>query len=386
MKNASGKNTAPNSAGINDNTYDNGKESTVTTVPTEFVPEVVTPACDEVANALDVSKFDAPDNAPEIEVYDIDRMLDEVATRIQADTVETVAHAAINKALAKAEDETTHSAADRQYLSTSALGRQYVRNVPGALVEAAVGTTYRQDPVLGELSRLTSICAGIPKRDGDLLATATGLALASHPDLYVFREVRIPITHAAIEMVKAVLDDGGDPGEIDRTFRPTTKDGPAHNADMIVFDRRTGTVWVLESKRGGGPNDCGAAKRTTIRLHAIRVCLKPWLEALGIAGVTAVRVAVVDHYGQSSFPEGLKIVGGTFDKAFGIRGLDEAMVALQAELEARTKAAVWPVLLDTVRVALRERGTSVRAETSTGRDTTFSSSDVVFLRDPIETA
>ena len=255
--------------------------------------------------------------------------------------------------------------------TTDALDR-FVAPVAAWIVQKAVSREHTRDAVIQSLSELNSSASAVPKMCGPLLATAVGFQLNQHPDFTVLAEVKIPLAKKAIDRAanerrklkrtktrkgRAVSSTASCVSDALRFAPDHAEDGVCIKADLIAIDRRLGTLWILESKRGGGHSDSAALSKLSDKLHAAKMCAHTWFEQLGIEGLSEVRIGALDHLGRCGAEARIAIAGGTFDRTFGVSGLDEATdrvhaaLAFEAHLGLRdmvrnTAAAFGFVVLD----------------------------------------
>ena len=255
--------------------------------------------------------------------------------------------------------------------TTDALDR-FVAPVAAWIVQKAVSREHTRDAVIQSLSELNSSASAVPKMCGPLLATAVGFQLSQHPDFTVLVEVKIPLAKKAIDCAaserrklkrtrtrkgRAVSSTASCVSDSLRFAPDAAEDGICIKADLIAIDRRSGVLWILESKRGGGHSDSAALSKLSDKLHAAKMCAHAWFEQLGVGGLSEVRIGTLDHLGRCGAEARIAIAGGTFDRTFGVSGLDEATdrvhaaLAFEAHLGLRdlvrhTAAAFGFVVLD----------------------------------------
>ncbi len=285
----------------------------------------------------------------QIDIFDAHNYVKELSDRLGAPRVAAMAIANIEKATLVLNLEDPFDGRDHDTISLADLHAVYLSTVPKWIVQCAVDAQHPTDPVLGSLSELTSTVACIPKRCGDHLSTMLGLAIAGHQDMVVFREVSIPVVSKFVDAFKHarrvpnVRVEGGEWSEPKRGEKIYVC-----KIDLLVVDTRTGTVGLIESKRGNGATDKAHSETTLAKIEAAKRSVPGWFAWMGIEGVETVCTYVADHYGNSNFPDDIRIVGGQFDRALRLPDLDTTMTKLETELRTATLAGVWPVLLKTV--------------------------------------
>ena len=192
-----------------------------------------------------------------------------------------------------------------------------------------------------------------------MLTNAIALQFSCHPDFIVLVEVPIPISTRAVDTAarerkrrkkgrSARKSRKGSTrtrptkgSSVTLTMAPDHSDGaPVYMADIVLLDRHTGTIWVIESKRDGGQSDAAALAKISDELHAVQMCMPSWLEEIGVTEVETVKVAILDHLGQCGSDPDITIKGGEFDAAFGIAEID----AFTGRVHRAVAKAARPVL------------------------------------------
>lgn len=302
----------------------------------------------------------------EIDIRDVDRHGPELAARLGAQLIGTqlrhkislanLANSVATDAFVDHAESDSGEATVVQPVPVVDLVQEYVDTVAPSMVRAAVEKDHNRDPILTLASELTSTGSAMPKRSGDLLSDMTAASIATHPDMTVLREVPLPVPPGAMAIGKRAVKEKVCKPLPSRDYLPTDyANATYHRVDVVAFDRRTGQLYLIESKRGLGQSDCGQIRRSSSRLKGLAVSVAAGLAVeYGITGVTGVTALVADHYGRSGFRTGLAMYGGTFDDTLGIRGVDETLQRLETCLAVEAKKAMWPVVQRTMSAFLAD--------------------------------
>lgn len=225
------------------------------------------------------------------------------------------------------------------------------------VVKGAFAATFSIDPILGpEVSRLHSVLGSVVKRHGPLLEEAIATALEQSGHFDVYRNLRVPLTDAAIQVVKS-----NSPLALRGVrLRLDSEAVRSIDLDIAAVDLRTGTAFGIEVKRGGGATE--GRKRTPLLadLQATRLLLVSFFRQMGYSPDFA-RTALIDYYGASGFEGDLVVRRADLDAFFGVpvvnvvdattaelrRNLDEFLPALigsafAAEFELSNSSAITP--------------------------------------------
>ncbi len=202
-----------------------------------------------------------------------------------------------------------------------------------ALVEAAFGAEYRQDPILGELSRMHSIARTVTREHGLLLEEAIAVGLRRSGKIEVSRGIRFPITDAARSLVASNRVE-----TLDRVR--LTFDGEARSAfdlDLAAVSTDGSRAWAVDVKRGCGSTSGSRRAQTERELLSVKLLLRSFFRQQGYP-VDDVAVAVVDVYGAGGFGSGFTVTRKGVDDFFGVPVLD-IIDALEERLRRRLHAA-----------------------------------------------
>jgi hypothetical protein len=102
--------------------------------------------------------------------------------------------------------------------------------------------------------------------------------------------------------------------------------------DVIVFDKRTGSLSAYEIKRGAGDHDAGKRRSIMRDMLCVQILLKSYGKSRG-PDVTQANSYVIFYYGHRSIPSPFGIMGDEIDKHFGMAvkdAVEEAKPTLQA--------------------------------------------------------
>jgi hypothetical protein len=102
--------------------------------------------------------------------------------------------------------------------------------------------------------------------------------------------------------------------------------------DVIVFDKRTGSLSAYEIKRGAGDHDAGKRRSIMRDMLCVQILLKSYGKSRGL-DVTQANSYVIFYYGHRSIPSPFGIMGDEIDKHFGMAvkdAVEEAKPTLQA--------------------------------------------------------
>ncbi len=202
-----------------------------------------------------------------------------------------------------------------------------------ALVETAFAADYRQDPILGGLSRVHSIAKSVTREHGLLLEEAIAVGLRRSGRIEVSRGIRFPITDAARSLVAA------NPVEtLDRVR--LTFDGEARSAydlDLAAVTSDGRQAWAVDVKRGAGSTSGSRRAQVEREMLAVKLLLRSFFRQQGYA-VDDVKVAVIDVYGGGGFGSGLTVTRKGID-AFFDTSVTDVIDALEDRLRRRLDAA-----------------------------------------------
>jgi hypothetical protein len=208
-------------------------------------------------------------------------------------------------------------------------------------VRASVAATiYPPDPVLGAVSRASSMAQAFVRRHGMLAATVLGHTIdrLSAGRLEVLHEYTVPLTRVAADLVSANARE-----------RLATIDLPpeatwtgTYRLDLVVISEELGIAWIVEVKRANAATKGHRLKGMLRQLDIARLSALPILR--GSYRISRVESLLVSLYGDSSCPDILD--RKSLDEFFGL--------PIEAELDRLD--AVYRAMVE------RELGSRVRSD------------------------
>ena len=218
-------------------------------------------------------------------------------------------------------------------------------------ITAALSGRHPVDPLLGaDVSVAVSILNSAVKRSGAIIEKALAASL-ERAGYVVLPQVSMQLSAAAVDLVA-----NNSPSTLRGVAITTdaTAGRPTVVFDLIVWCPRTRRAWLLEVKRGNGPTEIRKIKPITATLQAGALHVKAYLARMGLK-VRTVEPRVVDYYGNSGFPDEVRITGDQLDRVFGasIRPLIEMVLA---GIKERLFTAVPELLMRAMAAAHQDRG------------------------------
>lgn len=208
-----------------------------------------------------------------------------------------------------------------------------------AALEGAFRATFVPDPLLGPgLSQLGSVLASLVKRHGALIEAAITDALERNGRYIVLRNVAMPITVPAQELVRAstVAQLGQTSIALAGAVAQTVF------LDLVVVDRQESRAVIAEVKRGSGKNEARKVHQIEWVLRCAQVQARAFLASLGYE-VAAARAVLIDVYGRAGYGDDLTVSGPAIDRLFAVP-VTAAVEAVTAVLQTRLRAAVPDLL------------------------------------------
>ncbi len=179
-------------------------------------------------------------------------------------------------------------------------------------IDAALAGRHPFDPLLGhDVSVAVSTLNSAVKRSGTIIEKALARSLEQQ-GFVVLTQVSMQLTAAARDLVA---------NNAPATLRGVAitdqapNEGPTVIFDQLVWCPRTRTAWLLEIKRGNGPTEGRKIKPISATLRAGALQVKTYLANMGLQ-VKRVEPRVLDYYGNSGFPDDIRITGDQLDHVF----------------------------------------------------------------------
>ena len=220
-----------------------------------------------------------------------------------------------------------------------------------AVRRAVLDIAYPPDPILGTMSRVSSMSAALVRRHGILSATilARAVDVLSEGRLEVLPEYPIPLTRIASDLVRANAR-----ARVDRIDLPAEGawTETTYRADFVVVCEELGVAWIVEVKRANA-SYARKLRRPLQQLEIARLSASSILR--GAYRISRVETVLVSLYGDASSDDVLD--RRNVDAFFGLE-----IEAVLARLDERYAAMVAQVLGERVREDLALVDVSVASE------------------------
>ena len=194
--------------------------------------------------------------------------------------------------------------------------------------------SFDPDPIAGpHFSKITSVMSSAYKRHGYILERAILETLKLCPEFEVWREPVFQVPSAVDHIVAGSINE---PTKLIGTDYPTSDGDRTLQVDVIVFNKKTGTLGAYEIKRGAGLHDSGKRRSMLRDTLCIQVLLKSYGKSRG-HDAGSVFSHIIFFYGKCSIPKPFSITGAEMDGHFGwplIEAVDEVNKYFQGRLFA----------------------------------------------------
>lgn len=180
-------------------------------------------------------------------------------------------------------------------------------------IEALGKTKFRLDPIGGaRFPRQTSIISSAYKRHGQILELAIRERLSDCSYFDVWHEPAFKVSDIADRAIQGRNSDIPDGTLIELPYGDA---GREIQVDVLMYDRRVGTIRSYEIKRGNGHFDAGK-KRSLLRdLLCTQALLKSYSTSKSLS-CSIAEARVICYYGVRALPEPLSLIGPELDDHF----------------------------------------------------------------------
>lgn len=196
----------------------------------------------------------------------------------------------------------------------------------------------RVDPVFGPFAALNSLVRAVTYHEGCLLEEGMAVLVSENPSLSLMpAETELPIVPAALEILKrndgATLEGIRLSSEVHHKARYTP--------DLFVVDHARHRALIIDVKRSLGSYPERRLKALRTRMMASALIAADWLHVEGkVAGVTEVRVAIIDGSSERHDPGTGIIALEEIGDLIGVSDAGEAMIGLRAKFASRVQAEI----------------------------------------------
>lgn len=194
--------------------------------------------------------------------------------------------------------------------------------------------SFDPDPIAGpHFSKITSVMSSAYKRHGYILERAILETLKLCPEFEVWREPVFQVPSAVDHIVAGSINE---PTKLIGTDYPASDGHRTLQVDVIVFNKRNGTLGAYEIKRGAGLHDSGKRRSTLRDTLCIQVLLKSYGKSRGYDPQSAFS-HIIFYYGKCSIPKPFSVTGMEMDDHFGwplVESVDEVNKYFQGRLFA----------------------------------------------------
>ena len=178
-------------------------------------------------------------------------------------------------------------------------------------MKVAAGNAKKPDPIVGNVRPVSAVADSAVRKHGTLLPKVLA-GILKEQGLQVITEMQLPIYEAALSLARSNDYDAIKHVDVDCKGEIAGH----YRADLVVFDPKTKWLGIFDGKRGTGNSDSSSTAQLIPKLIALRLTALAMMKTFNIPALTC-DVAVIDFYGNSGYPDDLKVNGCDLNDYFG---------------------------------------------------------------------
>jgi hypothetical protein len=179
-------------------------------------------------------------------------------------------------------------------------------------IEKLARVRFKIDPLLGQYSELTSICASAVKRHGQMIELAIIEALAQNSDYRIWRKTYFNIPEAADHVVQSQSAD-----ECSAISLPYVGTGRKLQIDLLAYSYSRRRLGAYEIKRAHSPHDAGKMRSLRRDVFATQIVIQSFGKSGLHLPIDEAIARGIFYYGRRSLPPAWSLIGAQLDEHFG---------------------------------------------------------------------